>query len=114
MLPLATTTVTVERPAVQDGDPDDDWFDQAPTVIAAGMACTITSPSGDDSVVAGHKEVVDAVLHAPPTPLLTHLDLVVDDTSGDRWRIVWVRRRQGLGLDHQVAGLRAVTGGASA
>jgi hypothetical protein len=112
MLPLTTTTVTVTRPANPSGDYEDD--DGEAQLVATGLAVAITSPTGADSVVGGHQERVDAVLTTPPScPKLTHLDQVVDECTGDAYRIAWTRRRRGLGLDHQTAGLVAVKGGAS-
>lgn len=110
MLPLAPNTVTVTRPAGLTGDYED--ATASTTAIASGARCAISAPAGTDLVAGGQKEVVDAVLTFPATPELAHTDLVVDDDTDDAYRIVWVRRRRGLGLDHQVAGLRAVTGAA--
>lgn len=112
MVPLTPNTVTIVRPAGTGGDADDTAT--TPTTIAAGLAVAIVSPNGADAVTGGQKEIVDAVLLAPTTPELEHVDLVTDDDTDQDYRVVWVRRRRGLGLDHQVAGLRAVTGGASA
>lgn len=111
MLPIAPNTVTVTRPDDQTGDYEDDA--NTSTTIAAATRCAITAPTGTDVVVGGQKEIVDAVLVFPATPALDHTDLVVDDDTADAYRVVWVRRRRGLGLDHQVAGLRSVTGAAS-
>jgi hypothetical protein len=111
MLPLTTTTITVTRPAAPSGDYEDDAGE--PLLVATGLAVAITSPTGADSVVGGQQERVDAVLTAPTAPRLQHVDQVVDTCTGDAYRIAWVRRRRGLGLDHQTAGLVAVKGGAS-
>jgi hypothetical protein len=112
MLPYAPNTVTVTRPAAQDGDYEDSDTDDIPETVAAAWSVAITAPSGSDLVVSGQKEIVDAKMIAPVTPVLEHTDLVVDDDSGESYRVVWVRRRRGLGLDHQIVGLRSVVGGA--
>ena len=107
-VPLATTTITIRRP---DGT-DDPYETPASALIARGVRAHIGSPSGSEKIVGGAKEVVDAVVRLDPTPCLTHRDRLTDEGTGECWEVTWVRQRQGLGLDHQAAGLRAVKGGA--
>jgi len=107
-LPLATTTVTIRRP--EGGD--DPYEADRGSLVVRGRRAHIGSPHGSETIVGGSKEVVDAVLRLDPSPCLTHRDLVTDDGTGECWSVVWVRQRQGLGLDHQAVGLRAVKGGA--
>lgn len=131
MLPFAPTVVNIVRPAATTGDYEDTIVTvdggyvtengeyvltdgSGPTIVASALRVAIVQPSGSDLVVGGQKEVVDAKMIAPASPTIQHTDLVVEPSSGDTYRIVWVRRRRGLGLDHQVVGLRAVTGGAAA
>lgn len=111
MVPIRPNTVTIERTTGAVGDADDTAATL--TTVAAGLQVALTSPSGTDVIVGGREEVVDALLLAPPFPAIEHTDLVTDDDTAEEYRVVWVRRRRGLGLDHQAAGLRAVKGGAS-
>jgi hypothetical protein len=105
-LPLSTTTVAVER---IDGMKDPYENDPA-WVVASGMRAVIGSPSGDELRSAGERERVDAVAQLPAQPLVNGRDTIVDEQTGDVWQVVWVRTRLGLGLDHQRAGLRAISG----
>lgn len=111
MLPLGPNCVTVTRPSGATGDYEDDTGSS--TTVARRVRAAIVAPSGADEVVGGQKVVVDAEMRFPPTPTIEHTDLVVDVDTDDAYRVVWVRRRRGLGLDHQAVGLRSVTGAAS-
>lgn len=105
---LATTTLTISRPA-SDGDP---YETAAVTSVATGVAGHVSAPSGSDQRVGGAQEVVDAVLLVPGrTPTILRSDIVADELTGETWRVTWTRARLGLGLDHQKAGLVAVKGG---
>lgn len=108
-LPLTTTTVTIERVTEAANDPTD-----APTVstVAAGVPADIGSPAGTDQVVGGSRELVDAVLLVNPDVDLQRGDSVVDDLTGESWRLAWLRERTGLGLDHLRGGLQRVKGAA--
>lgn len=110
-LPLATTTVTIVRPAAGG-----DRYEAAAssTTIATGVAAHISGPDGGDLSVGGEQEQVDALLLCEPGLSLTHYDVVTDERTGDVWEITWTRQRVGLGLDHIVSGLRRVTGGSGA
>lgn len=109
MLPLATTTITVERPA--DGDP---YEAAASTATAStGTPAHIGSPSGSEIDRGGQLERIDTVLLAEAGLDLTHTDLVVDEATGQRYRVGWVDHRRGLGLDHTKAGLARYSGGAN-
>jgi len=105
---MATTSVTIVRP-----DEVSDPYETADTVeVAVGVPAHISSPSGGDRRVGGDSMVIDAVLFVPTDTPLTRADTITDDTTGDEWRVTWVQRRVGLGLDHQKAGL-VTTQGAS-
>ena len=107
---ISTTTVTLTRPA-GDGDP---YVDPGvATPIATGVPAHISAPTGNDSVVGGDQERVDAILLIDPTPALDRTMLVADDVTGEQYAISWTRERTGLGLGHQKAGLRAVKGGSN-
>lgn len=110
MLALSTTTVTIDRP---NGDGDPYETPAAPTTIGSGVPAHISSPTGADARVGGAEELVDAVLLIDDTPALARVDIVTDELTGEAYRITWTRRRTGLGLDHQKAGLVAVKGGAN-
>jgi hypothetical protein len=110
MVPITPNTVTIERPAGLEGDADDTDYDADELVT---LAVAITSPGGSDVIIGGQKEVVDAVMLAPIGTTIEHTDLVTDVDTDEQYRVVWVRRRRGLGLDHQAVGLRSVTGGAN-
>lgn len=105
---LATTTVTLaEVPA--DVDPYDAVD---PTEVATKLPAHISSPVGIETLLGGNRDSIDARLHLDPTPALNTRHTVTDDVTGDAYRVVWVQRRTGLGLDHQIAGLRRVEGAA--
>lgn len=107
---LSTTTVTIVEPD-GSGDP---YVDPGPAAtIGAGVPAHISDPSGSDRRVGGDQEIVDAVLLIDVTPVLSRTMLVTDDVTGERYAVRWCRRRTGLGLDHQKAGLVAVKGGAA-
>lgn len=108
MLPLSTTTITVKRPA--DGDP---YETASEATVATGVAAHISSPTGADIHRGGQLERVDAVLLAEASLDLVHTDEVVDDGTAKRYRVAWVRLRQGLALDHLRAGLTAYDGAAA-
>lgn len=101
-VPLTTTTITITRPAVV-GDP----YDAAETTstVASGVRAHISAPSGREAQRGGEQQTVDKILDADPVDL-RHTDRVVDDGTGQTYEVAWVDQREGLGLDHTVAGLR--------
>jgi len=105
VIPLATTTVLIERP-----EAGVDPYDPATTysIVASGVAAHISVPSGSEAAIGGEQARIDAVLLADTTDL-THRDRVTDD-RGDTYEVAWVRQRVGLGLDHAKAGLRVFVG----
>jgi hypothetical protein len=113
VIPLATTTITVLRPP--SADPYGAGYDgtpAAPTTVATGVRAVLGDPRGVERDVGGSQEDLRWTLTADPVDL-THDDQVVDDTTGITYRVVWVARRFGLGLDHIEAELRRVHGEAS-
>lgn len=102
-LPVATTRITISRPGV--GDAMD-----APALeeITNGIPAVIGSPSGTETVTNGSSEQVTARLDCDVCDL-RHGDQVTDESTGERWQVSWVRRRIGLGLDHMVGEILAVT-----
>lgn len=107
-LPLFTTTITVERPGSGDAMDAPDY-----DTIESGVRAVIGSPSGVESVASGSSEQVTARLDCDVCDL-AHGDRVTDDATGETWQVSWVRRRYGLGLDHLVGELLAVTDRAAA
>lgn len=110
MLPVATTTITVERPAT-GGDPYE--IGAAPTAVSSGTPAHIGDPSGAEAQAGGELETITDVLLADAALDLRHTDLIVDETTGQRYRVQWVRPRRGLGLDHVKAGLVTYQGAAA-
>lgn len=106
---LTTTTVTVERPTAV-ADP---YETTSTTVASSGTPAHIGQPSGSEIDQGGQLEQITDVLLADPGLDLTHTDLILDETTGQRYRVAWVRLRQGLGLDHLKAGLVTYQGAAS-
>lgn len=109
MVPLPTTTVRVERPAT-GGDPYETADD--PTVVSTGTPAHIGEPSGTEIQAGGELEQISDVLLTDALIDLRHTDLIVDEATGQRFRVSWVRQRQGLGLDHTKAGLVTYQGAA--
>jgi hypothetical protein len=106
-IPIATTTVSVLRADLDNVDP----YDPAPTpaTVASGVRAVISSPAGTEQVAGGQQEIVNFRLDCDTTDL-RHRDQIVDDASGERFDVVWVHDRTGLGLDYTQAGLRQVEG----
>lgn len=114
MIPIATTTVTVLRPAALGAD--EDPYDEAlvePAEVAAGVRANIAIAAGrEDTTGRAAREAVTFRLRCDPADIANR-DLIVDDTTGEQYAVVWARQRvTGLGLDHVVADLEQVTEGA--
>lgn len=107
-VPLATTRVTVKRPA----SGDDPYETVTATTVAEHVRAHISAPRGGETLTGGQGEVVDAVLLCDIVDL-SHYDRIEDETSDETWQVMWVRRRRGLGLDHMSAGLRSTSGASS-
>lgn len=116
---IATTRIDVVRPASPPTeDPYGDGYDEpadrddSETTVATGVRATI-SPAGrgtTGSSSGGQMEVVEFKLTADPCDL-THLDVVVDATTAERYEVLWSLTTPGVaGLGHTVAGLRTITG----
>lgn len=106
---LTTTRVRVTRPS-SAGDPYEDTTETAST---REVAAHISAPTAEDYNVGGHKIVVDAVLFVDYGTDLRASDVVTDVVVGSEYRVGWVLKRTGLGLDHIRAGLSLVSGGNS-
>lgn len=102
MIPLATTTVTVE--AGTEAEPGEG---RTTVPVATGVRAVIGSPSGSERYApgGGTSRVTD-VLNCDPCPeLVDNTFVVVDESTGIRYEVEWVRHRQGFGLEHTKAGL---------
>lgn len=111
-LPTATTTISILRPpdTVSPEDASYDLTSIAPATVATGIAAVIgISPSGRSELNAGSQEVLNFRLSADPCDL-RHTDIVLDESTGEKFQVMWVKARTGLGLDHVAAGLRSVIG----
>ncbi len=106
MLPIATTTITVQR-SNQDGTRDD-YDGVTYSTITTGVRAVISEPGGTETVRGGTSETLSARLNCDPIDL-RHDDRVIDETTNETWEVTWARRRYGLGLDHTVADLLAIT-----
>lgn len=103
MLPLHTTTISVQRPSAGDA------FDTTVyTTVASGVRAHIGAVGGSELVGNGSSQTLNARLDCAVT-ILRHGDRIVDATTGYTWQVTWAALRYGLGLDHVEADLLAVT-----
>lgn len=105
---LATTTVTIEERSATEPYEAPLW-----TASTSGVAAHIGQPSGAERIVGGSQENIDAVLLCEAATPVYYTSRILDEVTGERFEVVWVQDRQGLGLDHVKAGLRRTTGLAS-
>lgn len=107
MLPVVTTTFSIQRATNIDGDSQDplEW-----ETVHAAIPGVPSYLSGGEAVAKGSRERVDARVFLDTDVEISHTDRLVDDGTGDTWKIAYVRRRTGLGLDHMVVGVYEVTG----
>lgn len=108
VIPIATTSVRVERVAV---DPTRDPYDPkpAPSIVASGIRAHLSAPSGSERLAGGSEQRIDRHLDCDLADV-RHYDEVVDEGTGLRYQVVWAESRTGLGLDRVEAGLRRVEG----
>lgn len=111
MIPVATTTISVLRDTTVDDttDPYDSPDSGEPEAVATGVRAVISSPTGRERNIGGTQSQVEFSLSCDPTDL-KHTDLVLDEVTNLRYQVVWVTRRNGLGLEHTRAGLKMVEG----
>lgn len=113
MIPLATTTIRIDR---VHPDPDRDYWDDnepSPTAFAEGIRAHIGSPGGTENRGNGSQEIESHRLNCDPVAL-NHNDIVIDENTDEEYQVLWVDQREGLGLNHTVAGLlrtRDLSGG---
>lgn len=107
MLPFTTGTGTIRR---RTGTDRDEYDTITTVVVAAGVPCTVSAPSGTDRIVAGQQEQIHKVVYFNADVDITYLDSFTDDTTGLKYEVVWMDRRYEFGLGHLKAGLRIITG----
>lgn len=103
MIPVATTTVTIE--ATSTPEP---YEASTSSTRGAGVPAHISAPSGQERTGEAGGERIDAVLLCDV--FVERGDRVTDAATDDVYRVAWVQARTGLGLDHTKAGLVRATG----
>lgn len=108
MIPLASTTLTVYR---QPQDATLDGYDTQParTPVAKGLRAHIGSPSGRASISDGDRVVVGFSLHTDGFDFAND-DVLVDETTGTQYLLLWVKRTRALGMDFCQGSVRTVEG----
>lgn len=120
MIANPTTKITIKRSDQIDVSDTDPWERSTnstplgpPFILATGVRAALnvtpflrSAASGDP----GDTESVEALLTCDPTDLTFH-DLVLDETTGQEWDVIWTFHQPGIaGTSHVQAKLRAVTG----
>lgn len=110
MIPFQTTTISVLRLTVPDGDTDG-LPDEGPTwnPIATKVRAVISSPGGTTIRDGSIQTILGYRLACDPTDL-RHTDRVLDEQAQTLYDCNWTMRRVGVGLDHDEAELRTVEG----
>lgn len=104
MIPISTTTITVER-----GDASGDAYDGVTySTVYRGIRAVIGSPGGSEVNEGGSSQQATARLNCDPI-ILHHTDRVTDDETGIVYEVTFTARRLGVGIDHTVADLVYVT-----
>jgi hypothetical protein len=108
-IPVATTRITVLRvPADPERDPTDAQPDAE--VVRSGVRAHISTSRGREVIGgASTQEVVYFRLSCDPVDIQKD-DQVRDEQTDEVYEVEWARLRQGLGLDHEEAGLKQVKG----
>lgn len=110
-IPLALTTIQVQRVTPVAGDDDiADGYDAAgsPVIVASGIRAVIGQPSASAVLVGGDRVTYSATFNSDPCDIQPG-DVVLD-SDGARWIALWSRFSGGFGLDHQEGELRLVQG----
>lgn len=105
MIPLPTTTITVERPSTSTVDA---WDTQTWEDVAVNVPAHIGSPDGVENRDGGRRTDTSARLHCNPIELKPY-DRVTDQTTGIQWSVQWAEQR-GPFLTHTVGGLARFEG----
>jgi hypothetical protein len=111
MIPLSTTTISVQRNVAEDMG--DDPYDSAPVLqlVATGVRAVVTPPSGSARLVGGTRVDYSAQLHCDPVDLEPE-DQIIDQCSGLTWTLLWAAQVNALGLVFTEGQLRRITGAA--
>jgi hypothetical protein len=110
LIPVATTTVRVER---RQADPDvDPYENDAPWVtVASGVRAHISTGRGQEDRGGSDRSIVHFRMACDQFDGgILHTDRVVDEQSGEVYEVRWAVARSALGLDHFHAGLDQISG----
>lgn len=121
-IPVATTTITVRRPAekAQEADPWGEGYDSPPLgpspeerqgdVVAEGVRATISTGSARGTSNGGESESTEFRLVCDPVDL-SYLDTVEDESTGIIYSVTWANTSPGVaGLGHTAAGITTEKG----
>lgn len=96
MIPLATDRITITRIAE---DPNLDSYDAphtyAPYVEHVRATIAPMERGVSEMFLGGQKERIALRLTCDPVDLL-YTDVVLDESSGDRYNVAWARQRVGI------------------
>ena len=108
MLPLTTTSVTIERPTTNQ-DPYDTsvW-----NVIASDVPGVVSGNAGLDIRVGGDQSTNLTTLHIDDGHDLQKSDRITDQETAEVWYVTWVRKRYEFGLAYTTGGLTRTIGAA--
>lgn len=116
-IPIWTTTVSVLRPTVQDGDADG-YPDSTPVYnkVSSGTHAVIMSATrgvsggGSKTVREGSERVINVFKLVADPVSVQNTDQILDETTQQLYRVEWIAPRPGYGLDHVDVGLSFVEG----
>lgn len=109
MIPLATSTITVQRVDTPVGMDAYSADPPAPSTIATDVRAVISPPSANVALSGGTRVEYSGQLRCDPVDLQTD-DTVIDAQSGLTWTVLWAQRTTAAGLDFTHAQLRLVQG----
>jgi hypothetical protein len=109
VIPLATSTITVQRVASTVGQDGYDPDQPGPSTVASGVRAVVTPPSASVALSGGDRVVYTGQLTCDPVDLRAD-DTVTDSTSGLTWMVLWAQPVNAVGLTFVRAQLRLVQG----
>jgi hypothetical protein len=105
MIPVSTTTIAVYR-AAENEPGEGRTFTRVATGVRANIGALtgteITRPGGGEMVAVGR-------LDCDPTDI-AHTDQILDENTSERFEVLWVKKKLGLGLDHIEGSVALVQG----
>jgi hypothetical protein len=110
MLPLSTTTISVQRNVSEEAGKDPYDSPLVWETVAQGLRAVVTPPSGTARLVGGTRVGYEAQLHTDPGCDLQPEDQVIDESSGLKWTLLWASPVNAVGLSFTEGRLRRVTG----